>query len=61
MYNSSNDIEEIIWRHKFTLPKVSPTDPTIEAFIEEVKLLSAFTAFLGEVEKDVIIMKEVEL
>ena len=54
MYAANDDIEEIIWRHKFKLPE-KYSDGYIEVYIDELYNADSFMHFLEDFEKELIV------
>lgn len=60
MYASNDDIEEIIWRHKFQLPE-KYSDGFIDVYIDELYNADAFLHFLADFEEKLIVSEEATL
>ena len=60
MYAANDDIEEIIWRHKFNLPE-KYSDGFLEVYIDELYNSDAFLHFLADFENELIISEKATL
>ena len=60
MHAANEDLEEIIWRHKFKLPE-RYSDGHLEVYIEELYHQDAFLHFLEDFEKELVLTEQVSL
>ena len=54
MYSANDDIEEIIWRHKFKMPE-KYSDGFLEVYIDELYNADAFLHFLEDFETHLVV------